>query len=239
MNKSQIKSVAVAIGYFILYACSMLAFQSVFTMVLMGLKFATGVRDQVSFETFANNNLLLSLLLAVVSVGLTFYLIFRLRGKDVRREWRINSFTSRSMVVSVLVALAYSAAFSWLSNHLNPGEVNPMLRSVDYYQGLLPGLGTVMLMLNIFVAAPIVEEIVMRGVVYTRIDNGCGKWAAVAISSLLFGLMHVAAGGLILAIGAVLMGAIFALIYAKTNSLTVCIIAHAAANIPDMVIYLT
>ena len=78
MNKNQIKAIAAAVGYFVLYACSML--------------------------------------LAVASVGLTFYLIFRLRGKDVRREWRINPFASRSLLLSVLVAVAYSAAYSWLSN---------------------------------------------------------------------------------------------------------------------------
>jgi membrane protease YdiL (CAAX protease family) len=43
----------------------------------------------------------------------------------------------------------------------------------------------------------------------------------------------------VLAVGAILMGLIFALIFAKTNSLTVCIIAHAVANIPDFFIYLT
>ena len=61
---------------------------------------------------------------------------------------------------------------------------------------------------------------------------------AIILSSLLFGLMHVLAGGLVLAVGAVLMGLVFALIFAKTNSLPACIIAHAAANLPDLVTYL-
>lgn len=239
MNKNQIKAIAAAVGYFVLYACSMLLFQSVFTMGLMGQKFALGIRNEAAFVDSANNNFLLTMLLTVASVGLTFYLIFRLRGKNVRREWRINPFASRSLLLSVLVAVAYSAAYSWLSNQLAPDEVDPISRSIDYYQGLQPGLGLVMLMLNIFVAAPVVEEIVMRGVVYTRIDKACGKWPAVIVSSLLFGLMHIAAGGLILAVGAVLMGAIFAFILAKTNSLTACIIAHAAANIPDFMVYIT
>jgi len=78
----------------------------------------------------------------------------------------------------------------------------------------------------------------MRGVVYTRIENAVGSKSAIIISSLLFGLMHVSAGGLILAIGAALMGLVFALIFAKTNSLWVCIVAHSFANIPDLVLYL-
>lgn len=116
MNKNQIKAIAAAVGYFVLYACSMLLFQSVFTIGLMGQKFALGIRNEAAFVDSANNNFLLTMLLAVASVGLTFYLIFRLRGKDVRREWRINPFASRSLLLSVLVAVAYSAAYSWLSN---------------------------------------------------------------------------------------------------------------------------
>ena len=236
MKKKQIKGLAAAVGYFALYACMMLVLQSLFTVATMGVRFEMGTRNQGEFEAFAADNLLITVLLAVISVGIIFYFIFRRRG--IRREWRINPFTLRSLSLSVLVAFAYSTAFSLLSNLISQEE-NPLFRSVDYYSGLFPGLGVVLLMLNIFIAAPAVEEIVMRGVVYTRIDNSCGKWAAIIVSSLMFGLMHIAAGGLVLAVGAILMGLIFALIFAKTNSLTVCIIAHAVANIPDFVIYLS
>ena len=112
-----------------------------------------------------------------------------------------------------------------------------IFRSANYYSGIAPGLGFFLMLLNLLVAAPVVEEIVMRGVVYTRIENAVGSKSAIIISSLLFGLMHVSAGGLILAIGAVLMGLVFALIFAKTNSLWVCIVAHSFANIPDLLLY--
>ena len=113
-----------------------------------------------------------------------------------------------------------------------------IFRSANYYSVIAPGLGVFLILLNLLVAAPVVEEIVMRGIVYTRIENAVGSKSAIIISSLLFGLMHVAAGGLILAIGAALMGLVFALIFAKTNSLWVCIVAHSFANIPDLLLYL-
>mgnify|MGYP000275910818 CR=1 FL=1 len=93
--------------------------------------------------------------------------------------------------------------------------------------------------LNLLIAAPVVEEIVMRGVVYTRIEKTAGTYTAIGLSALLFGLMHISVGGIILAIGAILMGLVFSVIFAKTKSLWACIIAHAAANIPDFITYLT
>lgn len=238
MNQTKIRGIAAAIGYFALYACLMMMFQAVYTFGLMGLKFATSSREQSSFETFATDNLLLAVLLTIVSVGLTFYLIFHLRRKDLRKEWRVNPFTTRALLLSVFAALAYSVGFYLLSNYMAPEANNPIFHSADYYSAMLPGLGPVLMSLNLLIAAPAVEEIVMRGVVYTRIENACGRMTAIILSSLLFGLMHVLAGGLVLAVGAVLMGLVFALIFAKTNSLPACVIAHAAANLPDLVAYL-
>jgi len=238
MDKTKPKGIVVAIGFFALYACLMIGFQSIFTFALMGIKFSTGTRDQSDFENFATNNLLIAVLLTIVSVGLTFYLIFQCLGQNIRYEWRIYPFNLLALIISIICAVAYSIAFTILSNQMEPGGANPIFHSADYYSSIFPGLGPLLMALNILLAAPVVEEIVMRGVVYTRIDNAYGPWTAIIINSLLFGLIHISAGGLLLAVGAILMGLVFSLIYAKTNSLTVCIIAHSAANIPDFITYL-
>ena len=238
MDKKQLKGIFAGIGYFLLYACLMMVFQMLYTFVIMGISYISGTRKETDFMSFANNNLLTAALLTIVSVGVIFYLFFKRRGKSVKIEWKLLPFTSKALVISVIAAVAYSVIFSLLANYISPEGANPIFRSANYYSGIAPGLGFFLMLLNLLVAAPVVEEIVMRGVVYTRIENAVGSKSAIIISSLLFGLMHVSAGGLILAIGAALMGLVFALIFAKTNSLWVCIVAHSFANIPDLVLYL-
>ena len=238
MDKKQLKGIFAGIGYFLLYACLMMVFQMLYTFVIMGISYIGGTRKETDFMSFANNNLLTAALLTIVSVGVIFYLFFKRRGKSVKIEWKLLPFTSKALVISVIAAVAYSVIFSLLANYISPEGANPIFRSANYYSGIAPGLGFFLMLLNLLVAAPVVEEIVMRGVVYTRIENAVGSKSAIIISSLLFGMMHVSAGGLILAIGAVLMGLVFALIFAKTNSLWVCIVAHSFANIPDLLLYL-
>ena len=238
MDKKQLKGIFAGIGYFLLYACLMMVFQMLYTFVIMGISYIGGTRKETDFMSFANNNLLTAALLTIVSVGVIFYLFFKRRGKSVKIEWKLLPFTSKALVISVIAAVAYSVIFSLLANYISPEGANPIFRSANYYSGIAPGLGFFLMLLNLLVAAPVVEEIVMRGVVYTRIENAVGSKSAIIISSLLFGLMHVSAGGLILAIGAALMGLVFALIFAKTNSLWVCIVAHSFANIPDLLLYL-
>ncbi len=94
----------------------------------------------------------------------------------------------------------------------------------------------IMMVINLLIIAPITEEIALRGIVYTRIEKTTNAITSIIVSSVLFGLMHFSAGGLVLVIGAMLMAFVFCYIF-KFNSLWVCIIAHAAANLPDFILY--
>lgn len=49
--------------------------------------------------------------------------------------------------------------------------------------------------------------------------------------------MHIAAGGSVLALGAIIMGAILGYIFYKYDSLWICIISHIAANLPDFILF--
>jgi len=57
--------------------------------------------------------------------------------------------------------------------------------------------------------------------------------SAILISSLFFGMMHLSVGGIHLAVGAIAMGFVLAVIYEKTGSICVAVVAHAIANLPD------
>ena len=86
MDKKQLKGIFAGIGYFLLYACLMMVFQTLYTFVIMGISYIGGTRKETDFGSFANNNLLTTILLAIVSVVVIFYLIFKRRGKSVKIE---------------------------------------------------------------------------------------------------------------------------------------------------------
>ena len=109
-------------------------------------------------------------------------------------------------------------------------------KSVGFYNEMVPLLGTIMMVLNLLVIAPISEEIALRGIVYTRVEKTTNAVIAIIVSSILFGLMHLMAGGIVLVIGAALMALVFGYIFHKFKSLWVCIIAHAVANLHDFIL---
>ena len=82
-------------------------------------------------------------------------------------------------------------------------------------------------------AAAIAEELVLRGVCFRLVEEGLGTWAALAVSSLVFGLLHLgnpsASGWSALAI-AVEAGLLLGLLYHVTRSLPLCIGVHMGWN---------
>lgn len=82
-------------------------------------------------------------------------------------------------------------------------------------------------MVGSIIIAPIVEEVVFRGVFFNKISEICPIWLAVLINSCVFGSFH---GEIINCIFTTIMGAVFALTFYKYKSVLPGIIMHASFN---------
>ncbi len=81
--------------------------------------------------------------------------------------------------------------------------------------------------LSLVVIAPIVEEIVFRGLLFGALAGRLGVLGSAAITALLFGAVH---GDVVLFPTLVAMGFVTALAYAATGNLWVAIALHALNN---------
>lgn len=88
------------------------------------------------------------------------------------------------------------------------------------------GLGGWAIMSTV-VAAPILEEILFRGVIFESCRERLGKGGAVLLSALLFGLIH---GIPVQIVNAFVVGLILGYIYLRTRSLMSVIVLHAINN---------
>lgn len=237
-NTYSIKGILKGVGFFAIYAAMMMTFQALLSVVFMTAKALQGVRDEAILTVFATDNLLGSVLISNIFIGTAFFLICKTGGKSIAKVWKLNPFTWKAAATASVCTFAYTILFILAKNHLGISEPDVTTASADYYSSIFRGFGVIMLSLNILVAAPIVEEIVLRGVVFNQIESTTDSRTAIIGSALLFGLMHIMAGGAALVAGAFLIGLILGVIYARTKNLWVCIIAHAAANLPEVYFYL-
>jgi len=123
------------------------------------------------------------------------------------------------LVAFLVLSVAWSAVF-------NPGK-----------EKLLEQLGTneatSLLLLSAgltCVVAPICEEFLFRGFIFTALRGWCGTWLAAAIAGLLFGAVHAGSAPALDLVPLAALGFGLCLLYRYSGSLYPCIVAHSLNN---------
>ena len=88
-----------------------------------------------------------------------------------------------------------------------------------------PGLYNGWLIFVIVIVAPVVEELLFRGIIFSRWANKWGARRAIIFSSLLFGVLHVEG-----TLGAFVFGVVMSLLYLRTRTLLIPIACHMLNN---------
>jgi membrane protease YdiL (CAAX protease family) len=128
----------------------------------------------------------------------------------------------------ILVLSAY--IFSWLKIDMTKGihPIAPVLMEAH-----TPGMISIIFILGV-VVAPIVEEIMFRGVLYTWLRQRLNIAGAVVISAMVFAWVH--PQGLIGFLPIAFLGAVLALLREWRNNLLAPIVAHAGFNLVSLII---
>ena len=137
--------------------------------------------------------------------------------------WKFNNFRIWHIIVVVAAIFALAGALtSYFGEHDN--EMLKILRSSRTAVILVAFLATF--------TAPIVEEVIYRGILYSALQRTIGVWAAVFLVTSLFAIVHVpqylpdyVAISLIC-----LLSLILTLVRSWTNNLLPCIILHFVFN---------
>jgi uncharacterized protein len=80
------------------------------------------------------------------------------------------------------------------------------------------------------VLAPICEEFLFRGFIFTALRNWRGTWPAAVITALLFGAVHVGSAPALDLVPLAGLGFALCLLYRRTGSLYPCIVVHSVNN---------
>lgn len=83
------------------------------------------------------------------------------------------------------------------------------------------------------IVAPIVEELLFRGIIFNRLNRRFSFAAAILVSSILFGICH-EPGGMF---SAFVFGCCMAILYVKSSNILVPILAHFLNNLLSEMIY--
>jgi membrane protease YdiL (CAAX protease family) len=228
------KSILKSIGYILVFMLVQIMVQYAFSVFVV----ANGVKSKSEvMEYVVNNLLLISIISSFVTLGIIGF-FRKTRKHSPTKLFSFHNIRRRDCLISAIAALSYSLCFG-LVTYSNQFENTKLIsQSSTYYSEIVPHLGLVMMVVALLLSAPIIEEYICRGIIFAELSKRFSSNITVILSAVIFGVMHLIAGGIVLAIGATLMGFILGFIYLKTKSLTIAIIAHMCANLSDFILEL-
>jgi membrane protease YdiL (CAAX protease family) len=126
--------------------------------------------------------------------------------------------------LAFVALVVFSVAFNAI---IGQDQAENLPKSLGVDQSTAALVGTAIL---VTVFAPIAEELLFRGYVFPALRNWHGTAPAVAMTGLLFGLLHVLSSPAYALVPLALFGGLLCVVYLKTRSLYPCIALHSVNN---------
>ncbi len=150
-------------------------------------------------------------------------------GLSILFAWKMGKKTSLELgpfpLILVPIVILITPAISLL--------MEPIIESIPYFQefqelfaGML-GENTLLIFITVAISAPILEEILFRGIILDGFLKNYAPTKAILWSAVIFGLIHMNPYQFI---GATLVGILMGWIYWRTKSLWLCILIHFLNN---------
>lgn len=160
----------------------------------------------------------------VVSMGGAFAFAHFMRKKEIGvTNYHIHSSTPKIIILASIGALA-----------LQLGILSPLTSLIpmpDIFMQMMLQIGNmngVFGFITLVIAAPILEELIFRGVILDGLLKRYSPVKSIFISSLLFGIVHLNPWQFIAAMG---IGVFMGWIYHKTHNLSLTIVIHFVNNL--------
>lgn len=171
--------------------------------------------------------MLLNISIQLISIFF-LYLIYR---KDKRKYPKSEKNNVLTILYGGLLILCIGIISSYIIDlliHLFPS----LVEEYQDIENMIINSNFTLAFITTCILAPIMEEIMFRGLILNNLLSKKSIWFSVIISSLIFGIIHF---NLVQGINAFILGIFLAITYIKTRNLWVCILGHFLNNLISVV----
>lgn len=191
-------------------------------------------RDQMYIIDLATAELLENtMMLSIISGALTILFLvifFAIRKKNLFSAVRFNRISVGNAVLCVILGIGLNFALSMLI-----GIIPFPQKWIDSYSnsaGTVTYGGVVAVFIASVLVAPLAEELVFRGLVFTRLRRALPQFAAMLITSAAFGAVH---GTIIWFIYTFVLAMVMNFMYIRFNSLAASVLIHFGFNFAGII----
>ena len=235
--KNVLKQIGKALGYFAVYLATSNVATAAVSFVLgivkgyeakqAGLSFEEG---QAAFTEAMNSMTGWCLLIGAVLTLVIFAIVEKVKKTSLPKEADIKKASAKQITFTVIGALGGMFFMNFIMSYLPiPADLMGDLTSG---MGKLSSYPFWLAVLANCIAIPVLEEVVFRGYIYSRLSKAMPAVVAALISSAVFGICH---GGLLWAVWAFAVGMLICVVRIKSGSIVPGIIFHIIMNLFGMI----
>ena len=214
--------------FLIHYGATLLATIALYLVYLIQ---AGGLQETASAGQRLINSTLYVTLIGDLTAAIILYLFYR-KDQMHRKEGfsgKGKAFVWAPPVIWFSVIILAIATGQFLNDLINGLHLNDLFTGYsEVSEQAFSGQPVGLMILVVGIIGPICEELMFRVIVFHRLKDWVKPQAAIVISALLFGIYH---GNVVQFFYATCMGVMLAIIYDKTGTLWISIVAHIAANL--------
>ena len=203
---------AVAIGAYAGYTCRR-----------AGITDAAMIKDKYK-ELFSSSTGIMVFLAAFITIT-ALAIFFAIRKEKMSEKINLKKTDKKNVLAGAGIGVAMYFVIIGVLSCL-PISDGALTSYGEASKGLM-NQSVILAILGNIIAAPILEEIIFRGLIFDRLKKAMPVALAVIISSVMFGLAH---GQIIWICYATFVGIVLAVIYHKTGSILPSIAAHMLLN---------
>lgn len=228
----KLKNLFIALGKAVLYCLAFLLIQIISALLVGAAGALLDILYRVITEQdvwwFTDHAVILATIAATLITVLLFFLFFQIRRKTLAKEVGFTHLTRPTAVFGSMLALGFGLCI--LSTFLIALIPFPQSWIAQYgqYSDALTEDCLWLTMIGTVLCAPLTEELVFRGLVYTRLRRGMPVWAAALLSAVFFGILH---GTFLHLVFVIPMGLLLCYVYEKYRSLWAAVFLHMGFNL--------
>ena len=184
--------------------------------------------SQRAMEMISQNSDVILIFSGVVML-LILLAVFRSRGGTLSEQIKMSPLSTGPALASVLCGVSFYFFIVTLMSVLISALPSVTEMHTEYSEISAPMFsGNMILIIIAFVImAPLIEEILFRGLAYSSLKKGMPVWAAVVMQSAVFALVHANPFQILYVL---MLAPVLALIYEWTESLYAPVLAHMSFN---------
>lgn len=171
------------------------------------------------------NSMILTAVAAAITIPIAWLLFRNDRKKEYIEYEKINVLSYGLILLSAITACIGA---NQLLTIIRLDEIFPGYKQFE--QAIFGG-SILIQVLAAVILAPIIEELLFRGLVFKRLNSYVGRIPAMLISSVFFGAYH---GNVVQGVYAFIVGMLFVYIYDKYKTIWAPNLAHVIANLTSI-----